>query len=89
MRRRRDNPRNAGIQGIGRNDAAHRADCRQAAERGAALSAQRAVFYDRTGHGVISYQPTGIAELPGQGDNSICLGRWEYRLSRIQNKRDV
>lgn len=46
MRRRRDNPRNAGIQGIGRNDAEHSADCRQAAERGAALSAQRAVFYD-------------------------------------------
>lgn len=85
MRQRRDNPRNAGIQGIGRNDAAHRADCRQTYEKGSALSAQRAVFYDRTGNGVISYQPTGIAELPGQGDNSFCLGRWEYPLPRSKN----
>lgn len=65
MRRRRDYPRNAGIQGIDCNDAKHRKGRRQTDKGSTSLPAQRAVFHNRVGDGFISYQPTSLAELSG------------------------
>ena len=65
MWRRRDNRRNAGVQEIGRYDAEHHADYRQANEESAPLSAQRTVLHHRTGNGTSPYQPKSLTELSG------------------------
>ncbi len=89
MRQQRDYPRHARIQRIDRNDAGHRKGRRQTYERGPALPAKRAVFHNRAGDGFISYQPTSIAKLSGQGDNPLCIGGREYPILGNKNQRNA